>query len=355
MKKQDYFYRVASQSKTRMWVNNPTPGQAEKAIEAGAINCTTNPTYVMKMLQAEPDNPELIGIIDEIIKQEANDQKAASLVQREFVKRLLDVFLPLYEAKPGQEGFVSIQGDPYAEEDPHNIINEALDDMELGKNVIAKIPVTEPGLKAIEFLIGENVPIIATEIMGISQVISTCETYIRVSEKTGKTPPLFVTHITGIFDEYLAKVVEREGIEISKDVLWQAGTIIARKQYRLMKERQYPGIMLGGGARGLHHFTEMVGGDMHVTINWKGTADLLIEQDPPVVWRMYTPEPEYAVKELLDKVPDFRRAYYEDGLSVEEYMDFGPVEHFRDSFIQGWDYLLQVIQERRKAYGSGGE
>ena len=40
---------------------------------------------------------------------------------------------------------------------------------------------------------------------------------------------------------------------------------------------------ISGGARGLHHFTEMVGADAVVTINWQGTADTLIQQDPVVV------------------------------------------------------------------------
>jgi transaldolase len=106
--------------------------------------------------------------------------------------------------------------------------------------------------------------------------------------------------------------------------------------------------MLGGGARGLHHFTEMVGSDMHITINWQGTADKLLEMDPPIVYRIDTSIPDYVVSELMDKVPDFSRAYLEDGFSVEEFADFGPVRFFRDSFEAGWSYLLETIKERRK-------
>ncbi len=107
--------------------------------------------------------------------------------------------------------------------------------------------------------------------------------------------------------------------------------------------------MLGGGARGLQHFTEMVGGDMHITINWKGTADKLIETDLPVVYRMDTPAPQYVIDELLDKVPDFRKAYNEDGLSIDEFEDYGPVLLFRSMFLKGWENLLQVIKEQRKS------
>jgi len=189
---------------------------------------------------------------------------------------------------------------------------------------------------------------IATEVMGISQAICICEMYKSVSTKCGKYPPFYVTHITGIFDEHLQNVVKKDNIDISPDILWQAGSIVARKQYKILKDKAYPGIMLGGGARGLHHFTEMVGADMHITINWKGTADKLIELDPPVVYRMFNPAPQHVIDELFKKIPDFKKAYLEDGLNVEEFAGFGPVNLFRTQFINGWNYLLKTIKERRE-------
>ncbi|MGB2783752.1 MAG: hypothetical protein WBC45_07410, partial [Atribacterota bacterium] len=74
----------------------------------------------------------------------------------------------------------------------------------------------------------------------------------------------------------------------------------------------------------------------------------LIEADPPVVYRMFNPAPQKVVDELLEKIPDFRRAYMEEGLSVDEFENFGPVTLFRDSFLKGWTYMLEKIKERRK-------
>lgn len=346
--KQGYFHHVTRQSPTRLWINNPTCEEANKAIAAGAISCTTNPTYSMKQLLVESEHDYILSIIDEVIKETEDDSRAADLIQQKLAKRIMDKFLPLYEKNPGKQGFVSIQGDPLADDDPDHIIDEGLRYRNLGKNFITKIPATKAGLKALEALIPEDMPMIATEVMGIAQAIYVCEMYQRVSKECGKSPPFYLTHITGIFDEHLSNVVKREGIEISPDALWQAGCIVARKQYRIFKERGYPGTMLGGGARGLHHFTEMVGAEMHITINWKGTADKLIESDPPVVYRINTPAPQYVIDELLEKIPDFRRAYLEDGLSIEEFAGFGPVDLFRSSFVKGWNYLLKTIKERRK-------
>ena len=343
-----YFKRLSAQTPTRLWINNPTPEEARKSILAGAISCTINPTFCMKMLTNESEYKNVINIIDSIVKEEKNDNKVADLVQQKLAKKIMDIFLPLYEHSSGQQGFVSIQGNPLTDDDTDHIVSEALRYKKLGKNFIAKIPVTKAGIKALETLITQNMPMIATEIMAISQAVQVCEMYNRVSKQCGKYPPFYVTHITGIFDEHLQNIIKHESIDISPDILWQAGCIVARKQYKILKERAYPGIMLGGGARGLHHFTEMVGADMHITINWNGTADKLMDLDPPVVYRMFNPAPQYVVDELLEKIPDFKKAYSEDGLIVEEFAGFGPVNLFRTQFINGWNYLLKAIRERRK-------
>ena len=40
-----YFHRLHQETPTRLWINNPTLEEADLAIEAGAISCTTNPSY----------------------------------------------------------------------------------------------------------------------------------------------------------------------------------------------------------------------------------------------------------------------------------------------------------------------
>jgi transaldolase len=92
----------------------------------------------------------------------------------------------------------------------------------------------------------------------------------------------------------------------------------------------------------------MVGGDVHVTINWS-TAKEIIDKDTPVVARMDADPPQSVIDELSEKFPDFRKAYRDDGLSIEEYADFGPVQLFRNAFLKGWYLLLAEIPTRRHA------
>ena len=131
---------------------------------------------------------------------------------------------------------------------------------------------------------------------------------------------------------------------LAKDVIFRAGCTLMREEYRVMWENGLPGRLLGGGARGLHHFTEFVGGACDITINWTGTADKLLEADAPVISRMDTPTPDYVLDELTAKVPTFAKAYAMDGLNADEYSEFPPVKLFRSQFEAGWDQLLKEVR-----------
>lgn len=343
----DYFHRLHAQTPTRFWVNNPSPAETGQALAAGAINCTTNPAFCSKLLQSDPTY--LRGVIDEVVRETKGHDQAAVLVYRRVSKHLLDAFQPLHEQSGGQCGFVTMQDDPRADHDAAATIDAALRNRQLGPNLMAKIPVIAGGIEAIEACVEENIPICATEIFAIAQAIDICERYEAAARRTGNRPAFFVTHISGIFDEYLGKVAQREGTAIRPEVLDQAGCAIARKQYRLLRERGYSGILLGGGARGIHHFTEMVGGDVHVTINWS-TAEEIMRDGVEVAPRMDVETSPDTIAELCEKFPDFRRAYAEDGLALPEYAGFGPVQLFRNAFLKGWYLLLAEVASRRHAH-----
>jgi hypothetical protein len=53
------------------------------------------------------------------------------------------------------------------------------------------------------------------------------------------------------------------------------------------------------------------------------------------------------IDELIEKLPDFKRGYQENGLAVEEFEDFGPVRLFRNAFIKSWKRVLDLIKDQR--------
>jgi transaldolase len=121
---------------------------------------------------------------------------------------------------------------------------------------------------------------------------------------------------------------------------------VARKEYRILKERGYEGTLLGGGFRALHHFTEFVGGDIHITMNWE-SIDQLIELNRPVERRIDTLASPDVVEELEAKLPNFRRAYHVDAMSADEYAYFGPLMFFKTMFLNGYSRLLDEVADRR--------
>jgi transaldolase len=330
------------------WINNPTRTQADLALDHGALGCTNNPSYTQKMLVHLEEGEYAKQVLTEVLQEIDDDRKAAIEFQARMCKPIAEKFMPLWEQSGGVHGWVSIQGDPFADDNAQDIIDQALDNRKVSPNICCKIPLTEPGLEAIEKLIQLDVPMNSTEIFGVSQMVALAETYEKVGRETGKYPMMFMSHIAGIYDDYLRNYVQENDVQISPDVLHQAGLAAARKVYRIMTERAYKCTFIGGGARGLHHFTEMVGGRVVVTINWAGTADKLLEQNPPVMYRLFNPVPDKVIDELMEKLPDFRRGYLEDGLSIEEFEDFGPVQLFNSAFTKSWGIVLDTIKEQRQ-------
>lgn len=341
----DYFARIHAKTPTRFWINNVTQAEARLAIEAGAENCTQNPSYSWKILNSE-DGVEGKAELDQIIRQTADDEEALLLFQLNRIKKIADIFLPLYEQSNGRAGYVTIQASPI-NETVEEIVKWGLKHSAASPNIMVKVPATLDGIQAIRTLLKEGCPVLATEVMSVAQAVSVCEVYEEAFASSKQVPAGYFAHIAGIFDEELQAQVKAQEIAVDPDALWQAGILVAKKIHRICSTRGHRMKMLSGGARGLHHFTEMVGANSGVTINWGGTAEKLLEQNSVVVDRFSAvPSPD-VLDELLEKIPDFKRAYERCGLEAKEYETFPPVVRFRRNFEDAWNKCLTYIAERR--------
>jgi transaldolase len=342
-----YFKRVQNQTRSRFWINNVTIREAHLAIEEGAVGCTQNPSYTWKMLTAEDGKQHAEILLRKILLETDDDSEVLVRLQKALVADIAQIFLPLYNESHGKNGYVSIQGDPFRE-DYESIMRFARYNRQAGPNIMIKIPVTQDGLKAVGQCIREGMPVNATEVMSVQQAMDLCDVYDDAIQGMENPPKVYLSHIAGIFDEYLTKYVSTNGIEISTDHLFQAGKIVAKKIRSMMDERATGVGFINGGARGLHHFTEWVGADIATTINWKGTAEDLVLQNPPVVSRFDNPVAESVLDSLIATLVDFRSAYFVGGLHQEHYAEFGPVELFCSSFQKAWKQALATVAEFRR-------
>ncbi len=344
--KSDYFKRVSKITPTGFWINNVTRQEAEWAVEAGAVGCTQNPSFPWKILQDQHESVYALEILDDLIKNNQNDEAVLDEFQMILIKNICETFKPMFEASGGHDGWVSIQGSPF-KEDVQSIIDYAHAHRAAADNMIIKIPATKDGLDAMRILVKEGVPMLATEVMSVDQAMDVCDVYEEASQGMTNPPVMYMAHIAGIFDEDLQALIAKDNTDIDKDALWQAGIACAKKIQQLMDSRKSKVRLLSGGARGLHHFTEMVGARSEVTINWKGTADKLIEENLPVVQRFLAPTPYGVIDELCAKSEMFRKAYVPNSLDQEEYEHFSPVVRFRTTFEKAWTNCLAFIKERR--------
>jgi transaldolase len=344
--KTNYFNRIHHDTNTRLWVNNPTEEEARAAIAHHAVACTTNPTFAANRLRRDPDTT--MEILDRCIREGGSDDHVVDRLQQCLALSVAAIFRPIYDASGGRDGWVSLQGNPNEDANAEILIAEARHYCGLAPNIIAKIPVTAAGLAAFEVLVAENIPIIFTEVFALGQMIAVGEQYRRISERTGLRPACYITHITGIMDECFEATAGRKKIVFPSGILEQAGLAVARRQYQVFRARGYHGTMLGGGARHMGHFTGLVGGGMHITINWS-TAEEILNADP-VVENLIDCKTEPAViDELCAKLPDFRAAWFEEGLVEKDFAGYGPVQHFRNLFVKGWQEAAAVVRQRRTA------
>ena len=155
------------------------------------------------MLDHPEEGAHAQAVLDQVLRDEPDDRMAAILFQARLVKPIADKFMPLFKRSYGEHGFVSIQGDPLDDDKAEAIVAQALDNRKVSPNICCKIPVTEPGLAAIEELVPQNIPINSTEIFGVSQLVALAETYEKVARKSDKWPMMYMSHIAGIYDDYL--------------------------------------------------------------------------------------------------------------------------------------------------------
>jgi transaldolase len=340
----DYFERVREATGSRFWVNNPTLEEMDLALEYDAMGCTTNPSYGGNLVKRAPG--EVLPVVGECLSYSDDDDVVADLVQRRLIGRICEKFMPLYERTDGREGFVSIQGAPEADTDGAVILEEARIARTLAPNATAKIPATLPGFEAFEAIVAEGGQVIVTEVFSVAQIIETCERWLAVTNRTGVRPPFFMSPITGILGDHLKKLAVRDGLDVQAEVMEMAGVLVSRACYQVVREREYPVTLLYGGARTDLDFSGLVGGSMAATINWSTAAELL-GADLPAKPTVTEPVDPVVRQLLLDSFPEMRQALDPSGLTSESFEDFGPVQHFRDLFIAGWNSVLAMIREAR--------
>lgn len=332
----NYLQWLSAKTPTKFWHDSAIPSEIDAAIENGALGVTTNPVLTYKSLQAVPDfwQPEVDELPDDL-KPEERAESLLKIVATFAAKK----FARIYQDTDGAHGYALGQLNPAICMDTELMIAQGLRYASWAENISVKTPSIKSALPLVEELSSRGIAVCTTLNFSVSQAMAVAECYIKGREKAEKSgirpKPLFLVQQGGRLDEYLMETVRDNGIDVDPSDVVQAGNIICKKVYRLLKERKIPAVVMPAGLRRVEHLTAMAGADMTFSLQTR-IQQMIIDADPERVYHI-DDETDPAVIERLYRVPEFVRAFEEGGLSPEDFISFGVTQKTASQFLwTGW-------------------
>jgi len=345
-----HLHKMTSTTKTALWNDSCSIEELAYAIEHGAVGATANPVIVVEVLKKEMHLwKERIG---EIIREmpKATEEEVAWKLVEEMSAKGASLLKPVYDRYKGWNGRLSIQTDPKYYRDGERIVKQALHFDALAPNMIIKIPVTKAGIWAIEEAIYRGASTNATVCFTVPQALAVAEAVergLKRREKEGqdisRMGPV-CTIMVGRTDDWLKVVAEKEGIITEPGHLEWAGVAVFKKAYQIYQKKGYRLRLLSAAYRNHMQWSEFIGGDVVLTMPYKWQKRFNAS-DIEVVERMDRPVDKKILDDLLFRFKEFRKAYEEDGLKVEEFDDYGATRRTLRQFLQGTHDLMKVIRD----------
>ncbi len=332
------------------WNDSCSVEELRYAVANGAVGATTNPTIVLGVLRKEIAawREPLQRIIDR--HPTWTEIEIAWELIEEMALKAAEVLRPIFEREQGRKGRISMQTNPTLYRNTEAIVAQALHFHGLAPNIQVKIPATRAGIAAIEEATYHGVNVNATVCFTLPQSLAVAEAVERGlkrraaagQETAGLTP--VCTIMIGRLDDWLKVVAKKDSIVLTPGHLDWAGIAVIKKAYGLFKRRGYRARLLAAAYRHHLHWSELIGGDIVQTIPYEWQV-LFNKSDIEVRKRMQDPVDPATVDELYRKFVDFRRAYDENGLALEEFDRFGATVRTLRTFIGSYADLLACVRD----------
>jgi transaldolase len=343
-------HQTVSTTPTEFWNDSCSVPELTYAIEHGATGATSNPFIVYAVLKGALG--EWKERIQEIIVEHPtwDEEQIAQQVYEEVGVRGSKVILPVFEARKGLRGRLSIQTNPQWYRDADRLVRQAITFHGLAPNIQVKLPVTKAGVAAVEEATAQGVNINATVSFTVPQAMAVAEAVERGLNRRAKegkpvadmTP--VCTIMIGRLDDWLQVVAQRDTIVVDPGALHWAGIAVIKKAYELYRQKGYRTRLLAAAYRHHLHWSELIGGDLSMTIPYEWQL-LFNGSGIPVSERIQNPVPKEYFDLLYGNFADFRRAYELGGMTVEEFDRFGPTVRTLRAFTASWHDLVNLIRD----------
>jgi transaldolase len=343
-------HKMTQTTPTCLWNDSASVEELRYSIEHGAVGATCNPVIVLGVLKKELAiwRPRIEALIRE--KPTASEDALAWEIVREISVRAAALLQPIFEREHGRNGRLSIQTDPRLFRDTAAILAQAEEFSAFAPNMIVKIPATAAGMVAMEEATYRGISVNATVCFSLPQCVAVAEAVergLRRREKEKKevaTMGPVCTIMVGRLDDWLKVLIDKENIAIDPGYVEWAGVAVFKKTYKLFQERGYRIRLLSAAFRNHMHWSELIGGDVVISppYSWQLRFN---QSDIEVKPRIDQPVAPRTVDELYSKFLDFRRAYTENGLALDEFDAFGPTRRTLRQFITACHDLDAVVRD----------
>lgn len=342
--------RIAAETTpTSLWNDSADPRELARSIEFGAVGATCNPVIALAAIRGDLETwaPRIRALADE--HPTAGESELGWIVVEELSIEAARLLEPEFRSSGGRNGRLSIQTDPRLHRDETALVEQAVRFSGLAENIIVKIPATAVGIRAIEEATFRGVSINATVSFTVAQAVSVAEAIERgLDRRTAAGLPerefgSVVTIMGGRLDDWLKTWVERNRILVDPGVLEWAGVAALKRAHHLFVERGYRSRVLSAAFRNHMQWSELLGGDLVVSppFDWQLRIN---ENRIPVEHRIDRPVDAGVLSVLLD-LPEFRRAYEPEGMTVDEFADFGATRRTLRQFLEADAALDALVRD----------
>jgi transaldolase len=343
-------HKMTQTTPTCLWNDSAAIDELKYAIENGAVGATCNPSIAVSVLKQELPRwkGRILGLTREM-PTATEDQIAWKLVE-EISIGAAKLLLPIFEREKGRNGRLSIQTDPRNYRNAQAMLDQAVHFSQLAPNMIVKIAATHAGIEAIEEATYRGVSINATVSFTLPQAIVVAEAVERGlhrREAEGlsiSTMGPVCTLMVGRLDDWLKILHDKQKLSVDPGYLEWAGVAVFKKAYKIYKEHGYRLRLLSAAFRNHMHWSEFIGGDVVISppCSWQKRYNA---SDIEIVNRIDTPVDPRIVDTLLAKFPDFARAYTEDGMTSEEFDNFGSTRRTLRGFIAACAEIDSIVRD----------
>jgi transaldolase len=332
-------YEMTQTTPTCLWNDSATLSELSYSIEHGAVGATCNPVIVLEALKKEAHlwNDRIRALAVEF--PTATEDEIGWRLVEEISATRAKLLVPAFEKHKGRNGRLSIQTDPHYYRDAAALVEQAVRFNGLAANMIVKIPATRAGIAAIEEATYRGI--------SINAVAEAVERGLRRREKEGLDISAMgpvCTIMAGRLDDWLKVVAEKQDIILDPGHLEWAGVAVFKKAYKIYRQRGYRVRLLSAAFRNHMQWSQFVGGDLVISPPYKWQVRFNAS-DVAVTQNIETPVDSDVVDELHRKFHDFRRAYSEDGLSLEEFDTFGPTVRTLRQFLEATHELASRVRD----------